>query len=176
MHDTWPDRQLRDRRHHRRYDRHEHVGGALPGPHCYILLVRRSLVRRLATVLIAAVAGFAAPTASFAHGVAHQREHHEEHSAPGHGGTSSHSTATELHAAVPNVIGAAEDAGHSHPQLDSALGVRPHLTSFVLPAEVVVPSLPVLVIRTGAPVPHEALPRADPSGEAPPKLRAPPLR
>lgn len=156
------------------------LGTSCGGP-CYISSMFRPFASRLAAALIAVLAGFAAPAAALAHGADHGREHQREHYASAHTETPGRALASDWHGidrhrADSTVSGLGGDADHPHPQLDCAPRVRPDIPTFVLPAPVVVPPTPVLDVQTDAPVAYEALPRADPSGGPPPRLRAPPLR
>ena len=126
----------------------------------------------------------ALPGASFAHGVAHDREHsaevthvrHEVHYEAHEAGETGHSHAAPGAAHFAEVSAPNHDLHHGHPSVDQ--GVRPRLDSLTLTAPAAAVGLPAIVegsVACPSLVPRALLARGDPHGGIPPRPRAPPL-
>ncbi len=153
-----------------------------------------SAVVRVTAFILALLASLSAPGAALAHGLAHHREqqssheHHEAHE--GRERSGAHRTPT-MRADTTWVDGesapelssrhdghaTAVPGSHGHPVLDFPFRPRTELPLAVaVTAAATVLLSAELRVPAATPVPHEALPRADPGAEPLPRPRAPPLR
>jgi hypothetical protein len=122
---------------------------------------------RFIALFVLLSAGFAAPGAALAHGVAHHREHDErDHNA----------LSVADHSDGPGVSGEHDGRDHQHPRVDGAVRGRTDALSFILvpaPAAAVVQEL--LVPGSFSLPGRTASTRAQDSTGPPPRLRSPPL-
>lgn len=135
-----------------------------------------------------------APGIAFAHGTAHQREHHHRHGAA----IDSHTESSHAHhdggdqphvaplvagldgdgaIAAVNATESAPLGSHDHPTVDASIRPRVLMADAApVPAPPVVLAINRIADESPPPLPHAALARPDPDATPPPRTRAPPLR
>ena len=139
----------------------------------YLEPVCRSVPSRLAALLVALTASFAAPVSSLAHGLSH---HHEAtwHAADDHRHPSdSHVVDAQLEFGVESINNSLGD--HPHATVSAAM-VAKHAAPLVALIALPVMLPPIAVVVTPPPEADVKLePRASPAHAPPPRLRGPPI-
>lgn len=138
--------------------------------------MRRSLVSRIAGVVIATLVGISTPGMAFAHGHAHHEASERAEAALPDGGA----LVTEGAAGVRGersmwIRGSGESSDHGHTQLAAALVVRMDATPFILPPILPVIPVPIVFVSPTSLVLTAVPARAGPAGVPPAQPRAPPL-
>jgi hypothetical protein len=157
--------------------------------------VRQATLRRLTAGILAFLVSLSAPGSAFAHGTAHQREHHHQHGAATDSqievGSHAHHDGGDLPHGAPLLAGADGDGAigaanasesapagsHDHPTVDASIRPRVAMADAApVPAPPVVLAINRIADESSPPLPHAALARPDPDATSPPRTRAPPLR
>lgn len=138
--------------------------------------MRRSLVSRIAGLVIAMLVGISAPGLAFAHGHAHYEASEHADADRAHGGAPVTEAADGLRDERSRSIRASnESTGHAHVQLATALLVRMDALVFILPPIPLAIPVGIIFVSTTSLVPTAAPARAAPADVPPSQPRAPPL-